>query len=190
MSQHGGEGGLCYAEIKQAYKLSRSRVLSRAVKRRKPVTNDLHDTLMTVMIVWTVRLLGCLLACENIRFFSLFVAWDVPSGEERGETDVFAGNLFGGFHVTSSPPCWWTVNKRSLISSFCLSTSICSFHHCYLCLLRLDENNSTVKTLQAISLSRLIFFKIVVLVEPHRSVCPNRGPKKAEVKQAFKNTCY
>ena len=36
----------------------------------------------------------------------------------------------GGFHVTSSPPCWWTVNKRSLISSFCLSTSICSFHHC------------------------------------------------------------
>ena len=46
----------------------------------------------------------------------------------------------GGFHVTSSTPCWWTVNKRTLISSFCLSTSICSFHHCYLCLLRLDEN--------------------------------------------------
>ena len=39
----------------------------------------------------------------------------------------------GGFHVTSSLPCWWTVNKRSLISSLCLSTSICSFHHCYLC---------------------------------------------------------
>ena len=47
----------------------------------------------------------------------------------------------GGFHVTLSLPCWWTVNKRSLISSFCLSTSICSFHHCYLCLLRLDENH-------------------------------------------------
>ena len=38
------------------------------------------------------------LACENIRFSSLFVAGDVsrggknvPSGEERGETDVFAG---------------------------------------------------------------------------------------------------
>ena len=45
------------------------------------------------------------------------------------------------FHVTSSPPCWWTVNKRSLISSFCLSTSICSFHHCYLCLPRLHENH-------------------------------------------------
>ena len=44
----------------------------------------------------------------------------------------------GGFHVMSSPPCWWTVNKRSLISSLCLSTSLCSFHHCYLCLLRLD----------------------------------------------------
>ena len=40
----------------------------------------------------------------------------------------------GGFHVTSLPPCWWTVNKRSLISSHCLSTSICSFHHCYLCI--------------------------------------------------------
>ena len=38
-------------------------------------------------------------------------------------------------------PCWWTVNKRSLISSFCLSTSICSFHHCYLCLPRLHENH-------------------------------------------------
>ena len=75
----------------------------------------------------------------------------------------------GDFHVTSSPPCWWTVNKRSLISSLCLSTSlprrrsygfvtqslqrtfaweaicqsisICSFHHCYLCLPRLHENN-------------------------------------------------
>ena len=47
----------------------------------------------------------------------------------------------GGFHVTSSPPCWWTVNKRSLISSLCLSTSICSFHHGYLCLPRLHENH-------------------------------------------------
>ena len=47
----------------------------------------------------------------------------------------------GGFHVTSSPPCWWTVNKRSLISSFRLSTTICSFHHCYLCLPILHENH-------------------------------------------------
>ena len=36
------------------------------------------------------------LACENIRFSSLFVAEDVSRGnvlsdEERGETDVFAG---------------------------------------------------------------------------------------------------
>ena len=35
------------------------------------------------------------LACENIRFSSLFAAVDVsrgvPSGEERGETDLFAG---------------------------------------------------------------------------------------------------
>ena len=37
------------------------------------------------------------LARENIRFSSLFVAVDVlrnvPSGEERGETDVFAGYI-------------------------------------------------------------------------------------------------
>ena len=37
-----------------------------------------------------------LVACENILFSSLFAAGDVlrgnvPSGEERGETDVFAG---------------------------------------------------------------------------------------------------
>ena len=38
---------------------------------------------------------------------------------------VFGAKLIGGFHVTSSPPCWWTVNKRSLISSLCSSTSIC-----------------------------------------------------------------
>ena len=31
--------------------------------------------------------------------------------------------------------------QRSLISSFCLSTSICSFHHWYLCLPRLHENH-------------------------------------------------
>ena len=31
------------------------------------------------------------IACENIRFSSLFVAEDVLSDEERGETDVFAG---------------------------------------------------------------------------------------------------
>ena len=39
-------------------------------------------------------------ACENIRFSSLFAAWDVSReglarnvaiGEKRGETDVFAG---------------------------------------------------------------------------------------------------
>ena len=47
----------------------------------------------------------------------------------------------GGFHVTSLPPYWRTVNKRLLISSLCLSTSICSFHHYYLCLRRLHENH-------------------------------------------------
>jgi len=40
---------------------------------------------------------GVLIACENNRFSSLFAAGDVsrggtfPSGEERGETDLFAG---------------------------------------------------------------------------------------------------
>ena len=36
---------------------------------------------------------------------------------------------------------WWTVNKRLLISSLRLSTSICSFHHSYLCLPRWHENH-------------------------------------------------
>ena len=68
-------------------------------------------------------------------------------GTAKGQNDVFAIFIkvrivcIGGFHVTSSPPCWWTENKRSLISSLCLSTSICSFHHCYLCLPRLLENH-------------------------------------------------
>ena len=35
----------------------------------------------------------CNLARENIRFSSVFAARDVPSGEERGETNVFAGYL-------------------------------------------------------------------------------------------------
>ena len=59
----------------------------------------------------------------------------------------------GGFQVTSSPPCRWTVNKRSLISSLCLSTSICSFHHCYLCLPRLHENH-----LEELIISSFVFF--------------------------------
>ena len=59
----------------------------------------------------------------------------------RWQTKQWTQHAVGGFHVTSSPPCWWTVNKRSLISSLCLSTSICSFHHCYLCLPRLRENH-------------------------------------------------
>ena len=33
----------------------------------------------------------CVIARENIRFSSLFVAEDVSRDEERGETDVFAG---------------------------------------------------------------------------------------------------
>ena len=69
----------------------------------------------------------------------------------------------GGFHAKSSPPCWWTVNKRSLISSFCLSTSIFSFHHCYSCLPTLHENHlfkmSKMVTHNSISLFTNLFCK-------------------------------
>ena len=46
------------------------------------------------------------LACENIRFPSLFAAGDVtretsPAGEERGETDVFAGYLVSAVEFNS-----------------------------------------------------------------------------------------
>ena len=60
-------------------------------------------------VLFFVYFFSCLfVACENIRFSSLFAAGDVsrggnvPSGEERRETDVFAGQrclhlaIFGG----------------------------------------------------------------------------------------------
>ena len=68
--------------------------------------------------------------------FTVFVA-----NVHKNDTNLKPLTKIGGFHVTSSPPCWWTVKKRSLISSLCLSTSICSFHHCYLCLPKLHENH-------------------------------------------------
>ena len=56
-----------------------------------------------------VRCLYIFLACENIRFSSLFAAGDVSRGgmrfsprEERGETDVFAGSR-EKCDVTGSP---------------------------------------------------------------------------------------
>ena len=60
-------------------------------------------------VCWTSK--AGLIACENIRFSSLFAARDVsrnvPSGEERGETDVFAGYRFdgtpGGFYGDCAP---------------------------------------------------------------------------------------
>ena len=76
--------------------------------------------------------------------------------------------LIGGFHVTSSPPCWWTVNKRSLIRSFCLSTSICSFPH--LCLPRLHENHpqaSSTKTANKVGRSIIISKKTKTLHVQH-----------------------
>ena len=43
----------------------------------------------------------------------------------------------GGFHVMSSWPCWWTRTIDLSLAPFCSSTSICTYHHCYLCLWRL-----------------------------------------------------
>ena len=57
-------------------------------------------------------LLILLVACENISFCSLFAASsarNVPSGEERGETDVFAGY----------PSCY----PGACVYSFCLISS-------------------------------------------------------------------
>ena len=81
------------------------------------------------------------------RLFAIFIG--MPSESLFGGEGLKANlppkrewvSPIGGFHVASSPPCWWTVNKISLISSLCLSTSICSFHHCYLCLPRMHENH-------------------------------------------------
>ena len=78
---------------------------------------------------------------------------------------VVVMQAIGGFHVTSSPACWWTVNKRSLISSFCLSTSICSFQHCYLCLPRLHKNHlwsTQIILCKFFLLSKRIFGEFIV----------------------------
>ena len=83
------------------------------------------------------RLLGKIKNTVSLKFIRL----SFPSKKSSSERTCPYWQRIGGFHVTSSPPCWWTENKRSLISSLCLSTSICSFHHCYLCLPRLHENH-------------------------------------------------
>ena len=56
-----------------------------------------------------------ILACENIHFSSLFAAArNVPSGEERGETDVFAG--YGNFASA--------VNGKRFVGFFPLENSL------------------------------------------------------------------
>ena len=67
--------------------------LGRGVKRRR--------TFQTISVLGTCQKLAGGLACKNICFSSLFVDGDVsrvssssrnvPGGEERGETDIFAG---------------------------------------------------------------------------------------------------
>ena len=71
----------------------------------------------------------------------MFIYFLRLSTQPRTKKSFLEFSPIGGFHATSSPSCWWTVNKRPLISSLCLSTSICSFHYCYLCIPRLHENH-------------------------------------------------
>ena len=58
------------------------------------LSSQSHDTADNELIL-TARLIYQTIACENIQYSSLCAAGDVsrsvPSGEERGETDVFAG---------------------------------------------------------------------------------------------------
>ena len=82
----------------------------------------------------------CLSFAKDVRDRTLEGTASGNLGNDYRYLDNFQ-RAIGGFHVTSSPPCWWTVNKRPLIGSFCLSTSICSLHLCYLCLPRLHENH-------------------------------------------------
>ena len=100
---------------------------------------DILQTLRPKYLSWIhlqhSRGIAITFAHWNLNLNEAKILQKIPAGKSDGPMAI------GGFHVTSSPPCWWTVNKRLLISSFCLSTSICSFHHCYLCLPRLHENH-------------------------------------------------
>ena len=68
------------------------------------------------------------LSCENIRFSSLLVAGDVsrggktrlPSGEERGETDVFAGYISLYVYLTSVTSLYQLCGKSSHALTFLL----------------------------------------------------------------------
>ena len=60
----------------------------------------------------------------------------------------------------------WTLNNSFLISSFCSSTSICTFHNCYLCLYRLVANHLlSGHRLFAISISSsfFVYFKAIAI---------------------------
>ena len=84
------------------------------------------------------RTVAEVLACENIRFSSLFAV--VPSGEERGETDVLAGyrspiNLFPLFTLNETFIKRTRTPKNYLKWSFLLlptcikRTLVFNFHH-------------------------------------------------------------
>ena len=55
-----------------------------------------HNKVLLIFVYYVVPFLACVacsVACENIRRSS---SRNVPSGEERGETDVFAGYMQRG----------------------------------------------------------------------------------------------
>ena len=47
----------------------------------------------------------------------------------------------GGFHVMSSPPCWWTETKDLSLAALVRPPVIVKLLHCYLCLQRLVANH-------------------------------------------------
>ena len=75
------------------------------------------------------------LACKNIRFSSLLVVGDVrnvPSGEERGETDVSAGyhlsrgNFCQSMSLFNKPCCLWSSSSQGTFSA--IGTHHVGFH--------------------------------------------------------------
>ena len=78
--------------------------------------------------IWLVPSFLTVISSRDHRYF------DVSGFEFKFPNRWFSRNAIFAMLVDG-------VNKRSLISWLCLSTSICSFHHGYLCLPRLHENH-------------------------------------------------
>lgn len=51
--------------------------------------------------------------------------WEKPSAHDRSRT--FHLPIMGGFHVTSSPQCWWTKTKDPSLTSFVRQPGVVQF---------------------------------------------------------------